>query len=214
MIIQQVYIITNKINQKIYIGRTNNLNHRWICHKSNAKLGKPFGLYNAMRKYGSENFSIEPVEYYATKEEAKQAEIYWIATMRNYLGRCNVYNGSDGGEAPMAGLKHTEEAKDKIRKAVSGTNSPHYGKKYDIARVEKTASKKRKFSREIGLKIFGEYLNEDITMAKLAARYNVSTKVIFNLVKSQKKIQPELVSARIEKTRSVMNINLAIRNKR
>ena len=55
-----VYKITNKINQKQYIGSSTNVERRWRQHKSDAfnpnneKYNYP--LYQAFRKYGLENF--------------------------------------------------------------------------------------------------------------------------------------------------------------
>ena len=54
-----VYKITNLINQKCYIGITNNLNKRWESHKK-CKDNKP--LYLAFKKYGITNFEFSIIE--------------------------------------------------------------------------------------------------------------------------------------------------------
>lgn len=73
--IAQVYIITNNVNQKIYIGKTNNLKTRWLGHKSDALIkNSNRSLHKAIRKYGTENFQIDTVAYYSSDEEAAQAE--------------------------------------------------------------------------------------------------------------------------------------------
>ena len=64
-----IYIITNLINNKKYIGITcrENVNRRWIEHKSQARLRKEqkASLINrAIKKYGEENFKFEIVEKY------------------------------------------------------------------------------------------------------------------------------------------------------
>ena len=59
-----IYKITNKINNKIYIGETNRtIAIRWAQHKRRAKdSDNTEYLYCAMRKYGIENFEIEELE--------------------------------------------------------------------------------------------------------------------------------------------------------
>jgi group I intron endonuclease len=54
-----VYLIRNKINQKIYIGSTINFKERWYKHK-NGKGNKH--LHNSIIKYGVENFDFEILE--------------------------------------------------------------------------------------------------------------------------------------------------------
>lgn len=58
-----IYKITNQINQKIYIGQTaRDIKTRWREHKSHAICKYDTHLYNAINKYGAENFIIEEVE--------------------------------------------------------------------------------------------------------------------------------------------------------
>ncbi len=60
-----VYVITNNINNKQYVGKTNfSLQKRFQEHirdsKQQNKEHRP--LYNAFNKYGIENFSIDVLE--------------------------------------------------------------------------------------------------------------------------------------------------------
>lgn len=59
-----IYLITNKINNKQYIGQTNRtVKFRFQQHQyrsTKAKYTQP--LYNAFKKYGVENFIVEEVE--------------------------------------------------------------------------------------------------------------------------------------------------------
>lgn len=61
-----IYKITNKINQKIYIGQSVNISKRWTAHRNGAfnpnnnQYNTP--LYKAIRKYGIENFTFEVLE--------------------------------------------------------------------------------------------------------------------------------------------------------
>ena len=74
-----IYKITNKINSKVYIGQTcRDLQTRWREHKSKANCEHNNHLYNAMTKYGVENFVIELIEEVQT-DFLDEKEIYWIA---------------------------------------------------------------------------------------------------------------------------------------
>lgn len=94
-----IYKITNKINQKIYIGQTSRtIAIRWKDHCSVAyrKTSKDYNLplYRAIRKYGTENFLIEEVDYAFSQEELDLKEIQYIEKYNSYY---NGYNASLGG---------------------------------------------------------------------------------------------------------------------
>jgi len=59
-----VYYITNTINNKIYIGSSNNIEKRHSTHFSNLRYGKHSNKYlqAAVTKYGIDNFMLKAVE--------------------------------------------------------------------------------------------------------------------------------------------------------
>src|ERR1700678_4545080 len=129
----QTYLITNQINGKVYVGKTDNFKRRKKAHKDSA-IYPSCGEYNsplhrAIRKYGWNNFVMEPFAYYNTCEEANEAEIFWIAEMRSYLGRDQVYNIADGGGG-ATGCVWSNERTQKFSKEMSGTNNPFFGKSH------------------------------------------------------------------------------------
>ena len=75
-----IYKITNKINGKMYIGETNRtVEIRWRQHKSRAKDPQYTEyLYQAMRKYGIENFIIECLEQCRPEERFHKETDYII----------------------------------------------------------------------------------------------------------------------------------------
>ena len=95
-----IYKITNKINNKVYIGLTTcSLEYRWRKHlteSKNKKNTKP--LYKAIRKYGYKNFTIEEIDRSDDFKELGQLE-------RKYIKKYNSqnlefgYNLTAGGEA-------------------------------------------------------------------------------------------------------------------
>lgn len=94
-----IYKITNLINNKLYIGQAKNIQDRWYEHCLEAASNrKNQHLYNAMRKYGINNFKIEPIE--GPIENYNEREIYWIAYYNTYLDKTKGYNMTPGGDEP------------------------------------------------------------------------------------------------------------------
>lgn len=93
-----IYKITNKINGKIYIGKTlKTIEGRWKDHLKDYKRPRfeRRPLYSAMKKYGVENFSIEEVEE-CSSEILSEREIYWIDFYDSFRSGYNATKGGDG----------------------------------------------------------------------------------------------------------------------
>lgn len=116
----QGYIITNLINGKRYVGKTTKtLARRWGNHLSYAKGGGQTYLAKAIRKYGAENFTIDPLSparYDLTKESDLNE---WECLMIRLIGTKvpNGYNLTDGGESGFSGGHHSEDARRRIGEA-------------------------------------------------------------------------------------------------
>lgn len=93
-----IYKITNKINNKIYIGQTINFKERMKSYKKeirNKNIQRP--IISAMRKHGFENFDIEIIDNSATNiEELNDLEIYYIEKENSMIDQ-NGYNIQTGG---------------------------------------------------------------------------------------------------------------------
>ena len=98
-----IYLITNKINGKQYVGKTENtIDERWRehCNDYQREHCEKRPLYNAMLKYGIDNFEIKELEY--LKEGGKllsDREIYWIEKLGTYGS--NGYNATKGGDGTL-----------------------------------------------------------------------------------------------------------------
>lgn len=96
------YCIKNKVNGKRYIGITiASLTNRFINHLSSARAGKSTIFYNAIRKYGENNFELEWFdEYNCSQEELYYIEKEEIKKYKTYIGfeDSNGYNMTLGGE--------------------------------------------------------------------------------------------------------------------
>jgi group I intron endonuclease len=81
-----IYIITNIINDKVYIGKTyNNLETRFREHlRDSRKSNKNSKLYKAIRKYGFENFEISVLEHNINEGDLENLEIFYISKYNSY----------------------------------------------------------------------------------------------------------------------------------
>ena len=117
----KIYKHTNLLNGKAYIGQTSAANpkSRWAGGSGYSRKNPIF--YNAIQKYGWENFSHEIlVDNIPTLEEANRLEIELIAKYHTYIKdpECWGYNTTPGG----SGRPHpqSEETKQKIRNSLKG----------------------------------------------------------------------------------------------
>lgn len=129
-----LYWITFKDTDKFYIGITNNVKRRITSH-TYASKSKKSPLYDCMRKYSE--WTLTVMETYNTREEANEAERYWISYGReNYWQLLNLADGGEGGfvitnvqdwkdklklarkgRTPFAGCKHSDQTKELCRQA-------------------------------------------------------------------------------------------------
>lgn len=113
-----IYKITNKINQKIYIGQSSNPKYRFSQH---CRIHDKYtSLINqAINKYGKENFTFEIIGWF---EDYNKKEQYYIS----YYGSLspNGYNLTTGGENPPIGShkKITKEIAQKIQQDLLNKN--------------------------------------------------------------------------------------------
>lgn len=95
MTICGIYKIENLITHHVYIGQSVDIITRWRRHKDDCKKGeKDYPLYQAIRKYGIENFSFEVIEE-CLRSQLDEREQYWIKYYDSYY---NGYNQTLGGQ--------------------------------------------------------------------------------------------------------------------
>ena len=125
-----LYLHINTINNKKYCGITKNPKRRFRGNGVDYK-GTPF--YEAIKKYGWNNFEHIIIKTVETLEEAEQLEIEYIAKY-NLTDSNNGYNIQKGGafdgkpykEHPrgMLGKTHSEEYKKRLKIIMRGENNP------------------------------------------------------------------------------------------
>jgi len=87
-----IYKITNKINEKSYIGQSKHIKRRWREHVNGLENSV---ISTAIKKYGKENFIFEVLEQCSIKE-LNNKEIYYIDKFKTYGEGYNMTTGGDG----------------------------------------------------------------------------------------------------------------------
>lgn len=90
-----LYLITNLINDKKYIGITNNYKKRWANHKCNNS--PTMAIAKAIKKYGAENFKFEVLLENIPIEEINQYEQEYIKKYHTHVSEGKGYNIAWGG---------------------------------------------------------------------------------------------------------------------
>lgn len=90
-----IYQFKNKINNKIYIGQSKDIEYRYKRHIYDAKNGATTLLHAAIRKYGIENFTFTILEE-CNIEELNEREIFYIQKFNSLMP--NGYNMQTGGQ--------------------------------------------------------------------------------------------------------------------
>ena len=122
-----VYKIVNLITDEKYIGQTTQtLENRWKQHikDSRKKRYEKRPLYQAIKKYGIENFKIEKIEDCST-EKLHKREKYWIEVYDTFHNGYNVTMGGAG--------KKTIEDEEIIKEYSEKQNIRDVAKKYKIS---------------------------------------------------------------------------------
>lgn len=141
-----IYMIKNKVNNKVYIGQAEDIKTRWRWHKSmlnsNAHTNKH--LQNSWNKYGKDNFEFTIIEqpFLALLTEK---EDFWIKHYNSLNPKFgfNLREAGDSGtfndeiklkiSKGKLGQTHSEETKKKISMSIkqyyltSGNKNPRLG---------------------------------------------------------------------------------------
>lgn len=94
-----IYLITNKINGKQYIGQT--ARDMWTRFEEHCKPSNQSVIGKAIQKYGYLNFSLEEIER-VSLDCLDDREQYWIDYYDTYR---KGYNQTPGGDASQTSLK-------------------------------------------------------------------------------------------------------------
>lgn len=157
-----IYIIKNTVNEKFYIGSSNNLRKRRNAHFLNLKKNKHHcrHLQHSYNHYGYKCFEIYCVEY-CEIDDLLTREQFWID---KYWGFGMLFNSNRdayavrGEDHPLWGTHRSEEVKEKIR----------------LKRKNQIIKHSEETKRKIGIKSTGKKQTEEhkkkISIAKLGTK--------------------------------------------
>ena len=113
-----IYITTNMINGKKYIGQKMFDNYgsgRWKTY-----LGSGSHFKRALSKYGKENFNREIIAITYSVEESNKLELEFIKN-HNAVENKSYYNSSHGGNLIMKNIHHSRETRARMKVSHTGT---------------------------------------------------------------------------------------------
>lgn len=171
-----IYKITNKVNNKSYIGQTRyTVEFRWRQHqhkKDNAYF------HNAIKKYGVENFTVEILEECDYKD-LDSKEIYYIAKYDTFNNGYNMTLGGEGNKRLVLDDKY-EEIKSMY---LSGFSSNKIATLYNVDKATiikilkalgvKIRNNKLNINNQEFLELVADY-NSGFSLRELAKRYDCS----------------------------------------
>ena len=103
---KDIYVITNDVNGKQYVGQSINPEKRFLQHKRLAGKDHYSLLHIAMQKYGTEHFSLKILEHKV--KDYNEREKYWIKELKTISP--NGYNGGSSLYIPQQKKrKYSEE---------------------------------------------------------------------------------------------------------
>lgn len=120
-----VYKATNKINGKCYIGQTrHSLEHRKNTHLRYARKGIDTHFYQAIRKYGEENFEWEIICSTNNKKHLNELETFYINYYDSIKHGYNMVDGGDNNIMDIESVKTKHNAimqSSEVRKKISNS---------------------------------------------------------------------------------------------
>ena len=131
-----IYCHINKINGKRYIGQTNRNLQKRFGHDGKSYIHSTL-FYNAIKKYGWDNFEHIILEKDLTQEEANEREQYWITYYHTWIEdpQCWGYNLESGGSKNK---QLSQNTKDNIRKRMINNQygKNNRGKTYNTKKIK------------------------------------------------------------------------------
>ncbi len=141
-----IYIIKNKINNKVYIGKTiKTIDERKKEHLSSKFEQTHSLIHRAIEKYGADNFEFSIIKECLDNKELNEAEKFYIKEFNSIECGYNISSGGDGGDnisnhpnnkeirlkiSKASKKQWTDERKKSFSESISGKNNPNYGNKW------------------------------------------------------------------------------------
>lgn len=201
-----IYVITNKVNGKQYVGQSVHPEIRWWQHRNNAKIKYDnLPIHLAISKYGEDNFDFEILEWtddYDNREKQIINELNTISPNGYNVssgGNSNVMIGEDNPRNTLSNkvvlniIKDLKESQLSDRdiarkynstdKIIADINHGYTHKQNDIIYPIRRKIGLQKLSMEQVNEIIEHLKNTTISYQELADKYKVSKGAIYHINK-------------------------------
>lgn len=142
-----IYIIKNKVNDKVYIGQTIlSVEERFRQHMKPSAHKRRYKIYKAINKYGANNFYYEILEEKVPIDKLDELERFYIEKYDSFK---NGYNSTKGGDGRL--INKIEDIEYIIKSLEEGKTYNELAEELDVctATIYRTLRKENKTSRKI-----------------------------------------------------------------
>jgi len=189
-----IYIITNKVTGKVYIGSASNISKRIHAHKKMLYANKHWNphLQSSWNKYGVDSFEFHPLENTQNENDILTVrEQFWMDFFQcydnNYGYNILIYARSTRER------KWTEE---EHKRRTHVLNTSHMNTPEAVKRRVDTGRARNSYGKinwDIACKIREEYgvptvngkgkKNSDVSMQNLADKYNIGLTTVYDIIR-------------------------------
>lgn len=195
-----IYKITNKINNKVYIGQTiQSIKDRFYRHCQKRCLSKQeanMAIKRAIFKYGKKNFSLELLET-CDREQLDEREIYYIKLYNSYEDGYNCTTGGQNGSYRPYKIARAEDP-DVIRLYNEGFSLREIAREYNVDHatiktlllrnnIQLRTTRNYKFTSETRQAILDD-IAKGISRKEIYNKYKVSHSYVSQLFNNQRRI--------------------------
>ena len=191
-----IYKITNKLNNKVYIGQTiQKPIERFYqhCAKKCDKYILNMVIHKAIFKYGKDNFTFEVIEE-VPKQQLNEREEYWIKYYNSYTDGYNSTKGGQKGNKPFKNIDN----KVIIEQYQQGKSLRTIGKIFNIDKatvksilirnnIKLRTTRTYKLSQEDRANIILD-IKQGLSRNTIVSKWNISKSYLSQLINSQRRI--------------------------
>ena len=191
-----IYKITNKLNNKVYIGQTiQKPIERFYqhCAKKCDKYILNMVIHKAIFKYGKDNFTFEVIEE-VPKQQLNEREEYWIKYYNSYTDGYNSTKGGQKGNKPFKNIDN----KAIIEQYQQGKSLRTIGKMFNVDKatvksilirnnIKLRTTRTYKLSQEDRANIILD-IKQGLSRNTIVSKWNISKSYLSQLINSQRRI--------------------------
>ena len=191
-----IYKITNKLNNKVYIGQTiQKPIERFYqhCAKKCDKYILNMVIHKAIFKYGKDNFTFEVIEE-VPRQQLNEREEYWIKYYNSYTDGYNSTKGGQKGNKPFKNIDN----KAIIEQYQQGKSLRTIGKMFNIDKatvksilirnnIKLRTTRTYKLSQEDRANIILD-IKQGLSRNTIVSKWNISKSYLSQLINSQRRI--------------------------